>query len=96
MPPLGAGAYNPPVMHPAKLLLALTVGAAALTLAACGSGAGPAASAQTGSGPGPGAVSFAKCMRTHGVPEFPDPGGSGVPLRARRLYEAAPRQAPPA
>ncbi|MGH2896938.1 MAG: hypothetical protein ACRDPM_27225, partial [Solirubrobacteraceae bacterium] len=45
-------------------------------LTACGSGGGPSASAQTGSGPGPGTVTFAKCMRGHGVPQFPDPGGS--------------------
>jgi hypothetical protein len=52
------------------------LGAAALALAACGSGGGPIASNQTGSGPGPGAVTFAKCMRGHGVPQFPDPGGT--------------------
>jgi len=52
------------------------LGAAAMALTACGSGGGPSASAQTGSGPGPGAVIFAKCMRGHGVPQFPDPGGT--------------------
>ena len=62
-------------MHVVRLLLAPAVGAATLALAACGSGGGPIASAQTGSGPGPGAVAFAKCMRGHGVPQFPDPGG---------------------
>jgi hypothetical protein len=48
----------------------------ALALAACGTGSGPIASGQTGSGPSPGAVAFAKCMRGHGVPQFPDPGGT--------------------
>jgi hypothetical protein len=48
--------------------------ALALAVAGCGSG-GPVASAQTGSGPGPGTVTFAECMRAHGVPQFPDPGG---------------------
>jgi hypothetical protein len=49
-------------------------------LAACGSG-GPVASAQTGSGPGKGTVQFARCMRAHGVPNFPDPrfpAGGGI------------------
>ena len=62
-------------MHVVRLLLAPAVGAATLALAACGSGGGPIASAQTGSAPGPGAVAFAKCMRGHSVPQFPDPGG---------------------
>ena len=58
----------------APVLAAATL-ALALALAACGSGGGPIASAQTGSGPSPGDVTFAKCMRGHGVPQFPDPGG---------------------
>ena len=62
-------------MHGVRLLLAPAVGAATLALGACGSSGGPIASAQTGSGPGPGTVTFAKCMRGHGVPQFPDPGG---------------------
>ena len=59
-----------------RLALAPAAGTVVLALAACGSGGGPSASAQTGSGPSPGAVAFAKCMRGHGVPEFPDPGGT--------------------
>jgi hypothetical protein len=55
--------------------LAPAAGAAALALAACGGGGGPSASAQTDSGPGLGAVTFARCMRGHGVRQFPDPGG---------------------
>jgi len=58
-----------------RSLLVPVAGAAALALAACGGGGGVSASAQTGSGPGAGAVTFAKCMRGHGVPQFPDPGG---------------------
>jgi hypothetical protein len=45
-----------------------------LTLGACASGGG-GGPAQTGSGLGPGALTFARCMRGHGVPQFPDPGG---------------------
>ncbi len=63
-------------MLPVRLMPAAMAAASALALAACGSGGGPIASAQTGSGPGPGAVVFAKCMRGHGVPQFPDPGGT--------------------
>jgi hypothetical protein len=48
----------------------------ALALSGCGSGSGPIAASQTGSGPGPGTVKFAECMRSHGVSQFPDPGGS--------------------
>lgn len=66
-------------MRSLSLLPAPAAAAAMLALAACGSGAGPVASAQTGSGPGPGAVTFAKCMRTHGVSQFPDPGGPAPP-----------------
>ncbi len=58
------------VLAPAACTAAL-----ALCLAGCGGG-GPSASAQTGSGPGPGAITFAKCMRGHGVPQFPDPGSA--------------------
>jgi hypothetical protein len=63
-------------MRLARLASGAVIAATALAVAACGSGGGPIASAQTGSGPGPGAVSFAKCMRGHGVPQFPDPGGT--------------------
>jgi hypothetical protein len=51
------------------------VAVAVLAIAACGGGGGPIASAQTGSRPGPGTVTIAKCMREHGVSQFPDPGG---------------------
>jgi hypothetical protein len=74
MAALGRGPYNC-AMRPERLTLVAMIGASALALSACGGGSGPIASNQTGSGPGPGAVTFAKCMRGHGVPEFPDPGG---------------------
>lgn len=64
-----------PHLRHASASVALAVGAAVLGISACGGG-GPIASAQTGSQPGPGAVTFAKCMRGHGVPQFPDPGAS--------------------
>jgi hypothetical protein len=72
-----------------RLLAVIAAGAVALAVAACGSG-GPGASAQTGSGPGAGTVTFAKCMRAHGVPQFPDPGspapaGSSVSILGAKL-----------
>ena len=45
----------------------------ALAIVACGSSGGPSSSAATGSGD-TGALEFARCMRSHGVPKFPDPG----------------------
>jgi hypothetical protein len=76
-------------MRSPRLLLAPLVGAAALALAACGSSGGPSASAQTGSGPGPGTVTFAKCMRGHGVPQFPDPGGTPAAASSVSILGAA-------
>src|SRR5690242_7873325 len=68
---------------------ALVIAAAALMLAACGSN-GPSASGQTGSGPSPGDITFARCMRGHGVPQFPDPGnptpaGSSISIMGAHL-----------
>jgi hypothetical protein len=69
-------------------LLAI-LAAVAVLLAACGgdddSGSGSttttaAAGSSSGEGPsdnGTGAVAFAKCMRDHGVTDFPDPSGQG-------------------
>jgi hypothetical protein len=50
-------------------------------LAGCGSTGAPSGTVTNGanpsaSGPNP-ALEFAKCMRAHGVTNFPDPGGSG-------------------
>ena len=55
----------------------------ALLAAACSSGS-PSSTGSSGSpDPGgsanhPSAVAFASCMRSHGVPNFPDPSGSGA------------------
>jgi hypothetical protein len=53
--------------------------ACGLLIAACGSSIKPSSSASaSGSG-----VAFASCMRSHGVPNFPDPsGGGGVQITA--------------
>jgi hypothetical protein len=82
-----------------SLAVVPAAGAVALAVTACGSGGRPSASAQTGSGPGPGAVTFAKCMRARGVPQFPDPGGpaptgSSVSILGAQLPPTISIQAP--
>jgi len=59
------------------------VTALALVAAACSGGRpSPTRSVDSRSGGGtsssPSAVGFSDCMRTHGVPNFPDPGSSGA------------------
>jgi hypothetical protein len=60
----------------------------ALLVAACGSGSKgpgvarvgsstPAASGSSSAGTGKSAVAYARCMRSHGVPNFPDPDSHG-------------------
>lgn len=69
--------------RPARTAAAI-IATAALTLlaAACSSGspssAGPRGSTNSGgSASSPSAVGFSRCMRSQGVPDFPDPGSSG-------------------
>jgi hypothetical protein len=50
--------------------------ASAAALAACGSSDSPSSAAGTGSGDTL-ALKFADCMRSHEVPNFPDPGSNG-------------------
>lgn len=58
---------------PSRVTIALVTLSSALTIAACGSSSnGNHAAAARGSG-----VAFASCMRSHGVPSFPDPSGGG-------------------
>ncbi len=49
------------------------VGGCAMAVAACGSTSNPSASSSTSNQP----LEFANCMRSHGVPSFPDPSGRG-------------------
>jgi hypothetical protein len=55
-----------------RALIAIAAASCAVAIAACGS-VGPSSAAGTGSGDTL-ALSFAQCMRSHGVPGFPDPG----------------------
>jgi hypothetical protein len=82
-------------------------GGIALVVAACGSSpssvssAGSAGSSNAGSSSDAGgsahfqqAVAFAQCMRTHGVPDMPDPDPSGA-FRMPPSVGAAARQSQP-
>lgn len=53
-----------------------TVSVAGLVVAGCGGGSPhpPSASASTQAG---GLLAYSSCMRSHGVPNFPDPSGNG-------------------
>ena len=73
------------VPHPLRRR-ALPVVIAALAMAACSSGGDPSS---TGGSPpagavtsAPSAVAYSACMRSHGVPRFPDPDSKGMPAAA--------------
>ena len=77
-----------------------------LGVAACGSGPGgpttagasgkPAADGSAPGGSGKGAklaqdeLAFARCMRSHGVPNYPDPGPSGFDVQAAGIDKNSP------
>jgi hypothetical protein len=71
----------------ARVAAVITVTAAGLLAAACGgspSSTGSPSSAGSGGSPAaggsansPSALAFARCVRSHGVPNFPDPDSSG-------------------
>ena len=61
----------------AGALAVLAAAVAVLTAACGGSPSSSAGSASTGSSAYRAELAFAQCMRTHGVPSFPDPNPSG-------------------
>jgi hypothetical protein len=69
-------ARRPAGRWPRLTALAAMLAAAAGVLAACGGGG--SAPTTTGSGNFGKALAFSKCMRSHGVPDFPDPNSNGV------------------
>ena len=73
----GAGRGRRRAMARVTALVA-ALAAAALLTAACGSGS-PSVNAPTGTGQGrlAQALAFARCMRSHGLPSFPDPDSAG-------------------
>ena len=76
-------------LHPLRrcgLPVAIVVPTAVLAMVACSSGGNPSS---TGSSPpagvatnSPSAVAYSACMRSHSVPNFPDPDSKGMPAPA--------------
>ena len=73
----------PPIPRPPFVAVAC-----AIAVAACGSSHGIATRSGIQSQP----IAFANCMRTHGVPSFPDPsgGGAGVNLAGTGINPQSP------
>jgi hypothetical protein len=79
----GASINKAPNSYRHTVAIALAAVSCAAAIAACGASGSPSSAAGTGSGDAL-ALKFADCMRSHGVPNFPDPGrpvggpGSGI------------------
>lgn len=72
---------KPPNSHRHSSLITLTAVTCAVAIAACGSSSKPQPVA--GSSGAADGIRFADCMRSHGVPNFPDPsGGGGIQIQA--------------
>lgn len=69
----GAGSGNAPNRHRHTVSVVHAAVSCALAVAACGS-SGKSSSAGASGGP---LLKLAECMRSHGVPNFPDPGANG-------------------
>jgi hypothetical protein len=91
-------AYNP-VVNMTQRQISMALALSALALIAAGCGAGSPSSTQTSSGQATGSavsrarsegVAYASCMRSHGVPNFPDPQVSEAPGGGVRVKQAAP------
>jgi hypothetical protein len=88
-PPAPGRGPRPPWPRRARVAAAITVMAAALLAVACsgspsstGSGGSPTTG---GSANSSSAVAYSRCVRSHGVPGFPDPGSNGqIPEAAKR------------
>lgn len=65
-------------MNPHSLAVVLTAAAAALLATACGGSQSRTGGTSAGStSVAAAAVTYARCMRSHGVPEYPDPSPNG-------------------
>jgi hypothetical protein len=75
----------------AGILAAALAGITVLT-AACGGGSPAGAGSESGQTPYQQAVAYARCMRAHGDPGFPDPNSQGLfPHPAGPQYQSATR-----
>jgi hypothetical protein len=63
----------------------LAVVVCALAIAACGSSAKPSTSSHAAS-----SLAFSECMRSHGVPNFPDPAGGNLNLNGTGINPSSP------
>lgn len=88
--------------HALERATAIASAAAVVVLAGCGAGSSSAVGSGGSSGAGtstasPSAIAHSACMRSHGVPNFPDPNPDGRPLAvdaqqlgvSDSLYQAA-------
>jgi hypothetical protein len=73
----GGGGRRPWAALPRAAALA-AMACIALVATGCGGGSSPAASVTGGSTREQAALSYASCMRSHGVPDFPDPDSNGT------------------
>ena len=67
--------------QPARMIAVIATAALVLLAAACSGGAsstGSRGSSSAAGAPSSQQLAFAQCMRTHGVPDFPDPDASGA------------------
>ena len=78
-PGRGRGPRRPEPRRPRQSWVAALAALAlpALLATACGGGSPPAASATGGPTRAQAALAYARCMRSHGVPDFPDPDENG-------------------
>jgi hypothetical protein len=67
--------------HPLALAAGAALGALSLLAAGCGGSSSPGVaqvgSSTTATTPQSGLLAYSRCMRSHGVPRFPDPGAKG-------------------
>lgn len=75
--------------HRTITVAAVTAAIGALA-AGCGSQSPTSRRTQGSQGPGQAAYAFARCMRRHGIPNFPDPKVSVTPTQTR-IAQAAPQ-----
>jgi len=76
----------------ARVAAVTVMAAAAVLAAACGGGpssAGSGGSPNAGGSASSQALAYSRCVRSHGVPDFPDPDSSGqIPAEAKRALRA--------
>lgn len=72
--------------RPHTLSIALAAISCAVAIAACGPSGKPSSAAASGDP----ALKVAECMRSHGVPNFPDPSPNGPPVIPNNINTQSP------